>query len=37
MADGALLEDAAHAGDYIMRSPSGRLVDDDDAIHGSSK
>jgi len=26
-------EDAAHAIDHVVRGPSGRLVDDDDAIH----
>ena len=34
MADGALLKDAAHSRDDIVRGPSGGLVDDDDAIHG---
>ena len=36
MADGALLEDAAHAVDYIVRGPTGRFVDDDNAVHRES-
>jgi len=33
MADGALLENTAHAVDYVVGGPTGGLVDDDDAIH----
>src|SRR5882724_5846042 len=33
MADGLLLQNAAHAVDHIVRGPTGGLVDDDDAIH----
>jgi len=34
MADGALLQNAAHAVDYVVGGPASGLVDDDDAIHG---
>ena len=34
MADRTLLENAAHAVDYVVGGPTGGLVDDDDAIHG---
>ena len=33
MADGALLQNAAHAVDHVVRGPTGGLVDDDEAIH----
>ena len=33
MSDGALLQNAAHAVDDVVRGPSGGLVDYDDTIH----
>jgi hypothetical protein len=33
MAYRALLENAAHAIDHVVRGPPSGLVDDDDAIH----
>lgn len=34
MADGALLQNMAHAVDHVVRGEPGGLIDDDDAIHG---
>ena len=35
MTDGALAENAAHTIDHVVRGETGRLIDDEDTIHGN--